>query len=120
MAEEIPGHYPQVITAVATTGTQINEDANYVVVTSASANNFGVLPAGYTGMEIRGYVGANGFKLKTITGSATNINTVDTTTTAGAAIPATSEFLAVKNSTTNWIVSSRTQAGAAGATITPA
>ena len=125
MASEIPGHYPQLATATSgglTTGL-LNDDVNYVVVTSASANNFVTLPlaSGYVGQVIRGSVGANGFKLTTPLGSATTINTVAVAgAIAGAAIPANSEWTAIRYSNTNWIVSSRTSAGAAGATIVPA
>jgi len=125
MASEIPGHYPQLATATSgglTTGL-INDDANFVVVTSASANNFCTLPSsvGYTGQVIRGTIAANGFKLCTLLGSGQSINTVNTAgAVAGAAIPANSEWTAIRFSPTNWIVSSRTSAGASGSTIVPA
>jgi hypothetical protein len=123
MATEIPGHYQTLATATAaglTTGL-INDDANFVTVTSASANNFITLPAGYIGQFLRFYVGANGCKVRTIGGSANTINTVDASGgTVGASVPANSEFSCHKVTATNWIMSSRTNAGAAGATITPA
>lgn len=125
MADELPGHYPDTVTATSgglTTGL-IGQFAMYVAVTSASASNFATLPyvPGYIGQVIQGYVGANGFKLTTAVGSAQTINTVTTAgAVAGAAIPANSRWTATNTNGTNWIVQSVTNAGAAGSTIVPA
>lgn len=120
---EVPGHYQSLATAIAGglgTGL-INDDAVFVTVTASANTLFCTLPAGYVGQEIRGYVGANGFKLRTLASSSTKINNVDVSGgSAGCLIPATSQWIAQKVDATNWLVQSMTNLGASGATIVPA
>ncbi len=123
MSSELPGHYPNPITSTATgsgTGT-VPEDANFIVVTSSSSSNFVTLPAGYVGMQVRGWSTANGFKFRTAASSSPTINNVDVSGgSAGAAIPATVWFLCEKVTATAWILRTRTNLGAEGTAIVPA
>lgn len=123
MAQEIPGHYQALATATADgTGTGlINDDANFVTVTSSSNTLFVTLPAGYVGQVIHGWSTANGFKLRTLTGTAATINNVNVAGgSAGAAIPATVQFNCEKVTASAWILRTRTNLGAEGTAIVPA
>ena len=123
MAGEIPGHYPQAVTSTSaglTTGL-VNDDANFVTVTSASSGNFITLPSGYVGQQVRGWSTANGFKIRTLSGTSHTVNNVDVSGgSAGAAIPATVFFLCEKVTSTGWLLRTRTNLGAEGTAIVPA
>lgn len=120
--EMLPGHYQTLITATADgSGTGLlPNDSVFVTVTSSGSTQQVVLPAGFIGSTIEGYVGANGFRLKTITGSGDTINNVNTSAGANATIPATVFFKAQKITATGWIIRTRTNLGAEGAAIVPA
>lgn len=123
MATELPGHYQQLVTStVAGDGTGlVNDDANFITVTSSANTRFVTLPSGYIGQQIRGWSTANGFKFRTLSGTSGTINNVDVSGgSAGAAIPATVFFLLEKVTATGWILRTRTNLGAEGTAIVPA
>ncbi len=120
--EMLPGHYQTLVTATSDgsgTGLMPNDGVFYTVTSSAGTQQV-TLPAGFIGETIEGYVGANGFRLKTITGSGDTINNVNTSAGANATIPATVFFKAQKITATGWILRTRTNLGAEGAAIVPA
>ena len=120
--EMLPGHYQTLVTATTDgSGTGLlPPDSVFVTVTSSAGTQQVVLPAGFVGDTIEGYVGANGFRLKTITGSGDTINNVNTSAGANATIPATVFWKAQKITATGWILRTRTNLGAEGAAIVPA
>lgn len=122
MAAEMPGHYQTLITATTNgTGTGlIPYDAMFMTVTSSAGTQQVTLPAGFVGLKLEGYVGANGFRLQTIAGSGDTINNVNTSAGANATIPATVYFQAQKITATGWILRTRTNLGAEGTAIVPA
>lgn len=96
----------------------------WLPVTSASANNIVTLPdlaLVSPGYRVRGYVGANGFKLSTPATSNQLINNVDSDGTQRAAIPANSMFeVTAIDATVGWILLDETRLGARTAAIVPA
>jgi len=120
--EMLPGHYQTLITATSDgSGTGLlPSDSVFATVTSSAGTQQVVLPAGFIGSTIEGYVGANGFRLKTITGSGDTINNVNASAGANATIPATVFWKAQKITATGWILRTRTNLGAEGAAIVPA
>lgn len=96
----------------------------YINVTSASANNLISLPLSTTlqdGAEIKGYVGANGFKMITDAGGTDKLNDTDCHGGAAkAAVPANSWFHVRYAAAQGFILTAVSKAGAAVATITPA
>lgn len=122
MAGEIPNHYQTLVTATSDgLGTGLlPPDAMFVTVTSSAGTQQAILPAGFIGMTVEGYIGANGFRLKTITGSGDTINNVNTSAGANATIPTLVFWKAQKITATGWILRTRTNLGAEGAAIVPA
>lgn len=122
MAAEMPGHLQTLVTATSDgTGTGlIPADAMFTTVTSSAGTQQVNLPAGFIGLTIEGYVGTNGFRLRTIAGSGDTINNVNTSAGANATIPATVFFKAQKITATGWILRTRTNLGAEGTAIVPA
>ena len=106
------------ITAAVDPGTAIPSEVRYVTITSTDANHIVVLPSPVVGHVVEGYVGANGCEFYA-SGSSVKINNVVCSATNEAAMPATSRWRAECVSATDWILTYRTLAGAAGATITP-
>ena len=74
----------------------------YIAVTSAGANNIVVLPTPTPGTTIIGYVGANGFELRSDTPASVAISG-GTGATAESAIPANTLFMLVCVSATSWL-----------------
>ncbi len=123
MASELPGHYQQLVTSTTDgTGTGlVADDANFITVASSANTRFITLPLGYVGQQVRGWSTANGFKIRTLSGSSGTINNVDVSGgSAGAAIPATVWVLCEKVTATAWILRTRTNLGAEGTAIVPA
>lgn len=120
--EMLPGHYQTLVTATADgSGTGlIPFDPVFVTVTSSAGTQQCVLPASFVGQTIQGWVGANGFRLKTITGSGDTINNVNTSGGANATIPANVFWEARKVTATGWILQTRTNLGAVATAIVPA
>lgn len=121
--EMLPGHYQTLVTATTDgTGTGlIPFDPVFVTVTSSGATQQVTLPASFIGQTIEGYVGANGFRLRTIQGSGDTINNVNTSGgSVNATIPATVFWKAQKITATGWILRTRTNLGAEGTAIVPA
>jgi len=100
-------------TGVLTPGSQ------FVTVTSASANNIIALPAGLAGTRVRGWVGANGFELRTVAAGNATINTVDSDGTNEAAIPATTYFECECVATDTWVLKAWDELGAPITAIVP-
>lgn len=92
----------------------------YVTVTSSGATQQVNLPAGFVGLTIQGWVGTNGFRLRTIAGSGDTINNVNTSAGANATIPTTVFWEARKVTATAWILQTRTALGAVATAIVPA
>lgn len=117
-----------VTTATAATDTTsatalLSAVEQFVTVTSGGAGYKLMLPAASSttvGMVIRGYVAANGFMLRVAAAQSGTVYLNNAVTNVQAAIPATSTFEVICVSATQWILSTRTYAGAAGATIVPA
>lgn len=122
MAAEMPGHYQTPITATSDgTGTGlIPPDAMFITVTSSAGTQQVNLPAGFIGLTLQGWVGANGFRLRTIAGSGDTINNVNTSAGANATIPTTVFWEARKVTSTGWILQTRTNLGAVATAIVPA
>jgi hypothetical protein len=110
------------VTATAdglTTGLLAVTD-NFVTVTSASANNIIMLPAGpasLIGKEIRGWIGANGCEVRSF-GTASTINGLDCKTTNEAALAATGMFTCTLVAAETWLLEYLTELGAV-TTIVP-
>lgn len=115
------------VTAVATTGVQLPDDADYVVVTSASADNIVVLPPRANvsaGKVIKLESGANGFELSTGTTGDTINNVAASVGVKEAAIPATglavvTAVTAPANSAIGWQLQYYTELGALATAIVP-
>lgn len=93
----------------------------FCTITSSSADYIVTLPAIADvdlGAKCKFYMGATGCEVRTVASSGTTINDVDSDGTSEAAIPATHYFEVIKVTSTNFLLTSWTSAGAA-ATITP-
>lgn len=105
-----------------TTGALTGAD-QFVTVTSASANNVVCLPLDSScpiGTVIRGWVGANGFELRSnATDTTQTINGVTAGTTTEAAIPATTLFKVEKVASLTWILTAIDELGAVVTAIVP-
>lgn len=105
-----------------TTGALTGTD-QFVTVTSASANDVICLPADSDcpiGTVIRGWVGANGFELRSKAGDVTaTLNGVTSGTTNEAAIPATTLFKVTKVATLTWLLEATDELGATITAIIP-
>lgn len=115
------------VTAVATTGAQLPADADYVIITSASADNIVVLPARADvspGKVIKLEAGATGFELST-GAVGDRINDVAASVgVAEAAIPATglavlTAVSAAAGGGIGWQLQYYTELGALAAAIVP-
>lgn len=122
-----PGGYVDgstaVVTAAADSGypSRIPASAKFVEVAARvnGADDWIVLPTGIPpGHEIIGY-SVVGHEIRTEAGSNIKINNVDADGSAEAAITATWNWRATYLGSTGWILSTRTNAGAAGSTLTP-
>ncbi len=106
-----------------TTGLLSGTD-QFVTVTSASADNCICLPSDALcpiGTVIRGWVGANGFQLRSLAADTTQtINGVTAGTTNEAAIPATTLFRVEKVASLTWILTAVDELGATVTAIIPA
>lgn len=95
----------------------------FVTVTSASANSVISLPSDALcpiGTVIRGWVGANGFELRSFAADTTQtINGVTAGTTNEAAIPATTLFKVEKVASLTWILTAVDELGAVITAIIP-
>jgi hypothetical protein len=116
---------PTTATATAdglTTGL-LSGTNQFVTVTSASANNIICLPSDAlcpVGTKIRGWVGANGFELRSLAADTTQtINGVTAGVTNEAAIPATTLFVVEKVASLTWILTATTELGAVITAIVP-
>lgn len=116
--DNVPALASTAVTAAADPGTPIPAGLKHVTITSTDATHIVVLPAPVVGYVIEGYVGTNGCEFYA-TGSSVKINNVICSATNEAAMPATSLWTAKCVTATDWILTYRTLAGAAGATITP-
>lgn len=105
-----------------TTGLLSGTD-QFVTVTSASANNCICLPSDALcpiGTVIRGWVGANGFELRSLAANTTQtINGVTAGVTNEAAIPATTLFRIEKVASLTWILTAVDELGAVITAIVP-
>lgn len=105
-----------------TTGALTGAD-QFVTVTSASANDVICLPLDANcpiGTKIRGWVGANGFELRSnATDLTATINNVTAGTTNEAAIPATTLFEVQKVASLTWILTATDEVGAVITAIIP-
>lgn len=105
-----------------TTGALTGTD-QFVSVTSANANNIIALPLDADcpiGTVIRGWVGANGFELRSNAADVTlTINAVTAGTTNEAAIPATTKFKVEKVAALTWLLTAVDELGAVIAAIVP-
>lgn len=116
------------ITAVATTGAQLPDDAEYVIVTSANAANIVLLPPCANvspGKEIRLEIGANGFELSTgAVGDLLN-HVASSVGVKSAAIPATGLAIcravsaAETGTVAGWLLQYFTELGAVATAIVP-
>jgi len=106
-----------------TTGLLSGTD-QFVTVTSASADNCICLPSDALcpiGTVIRGWVGANGFQLRSLAADTTQtINGVTAGVTNEAAIPATTLFRVEKVASLTWILTAVDELGATVTAIIPA
>lgn len=106
-----------------TTGLLSGTD-QFVTVTSASADNCICLPSDTLcpiGTVIRGWVGANGFELRSLAADTTQtINGVTAGVTNEAAIPATTLFKVEKVASLTWILTAVDELGATVTAIIPA
>ena len=106
-----------------TTGLLSGTD-QFVTVTSASADNCICLPSDALcpiGTVIRGWVGANGFQLRSLAADTTQtINGVTAGITNEAAIPATTLFKVEKVASLTWILTAVDELGATVTAIIPA
>jgi hypothetical protein len=105
-----------------TTGLLSGAD-QFVTVTSASANNCICLPSDALcpiGTVIRGWVGANGFELRSLAADTTQtINGVTAGVTNEAAIPATTKFKVEKVASLTWLLTAVDELGAVITAIVP-
>ena len=101
-----------------TTGL-ITAGTRHVQVTSASATNICVLPAGQQGDVITMYIGANGFAIETLAAGSDKINDVDCSGAADARIPASRTVRVSKMETNNWILETFDDVGAVATLIIP-
>lgn len=105
-----------------TTGLLSGAD-QFVTVTSASANNCICLPSDALcpiGTVIRGWVGANGFELRSLAADTTQtINGVTAGVTNEAAIPATTKFKVEKVASLTWLLTAVDELGAVVTAIIP-
>ena len=105
-----------------TTGLLSGAD-QFVTVTSANADHIVCLPSDATcpiGTKIRGWVGANGFELRSLAADTTQtINGVTAGVTTEAAIPATTYFEVTKVASLTWILTATTELGAVITAIVP-
>jgi len=105
-----------------TTGLLTGAD-QFVSVTSAGANNIVALPLDANcpiGTVIRGWVGANGFELRSDASDLTaTLNNVTMGTTNEAAIPVDTFFMAKKVATLTWLLTAETKLGAVLTAIIP-
>lgn len=105
-----------------TTGLLSGAD-QFVTVTSASADNVVCLPSDATcpvGTVIRGWVGANGFELRSLAADTTQtINNVTAGVTNEAAIPATTKFKVEKVASLTWLLTAESELGAVITAIIP-
>lgn len=115
------------VTSVATTGVQLPATAEYVIVTSASADNIVVLPPRSevsAGKVIKLEAGATGFELSTgAVGDRIN-NVLASVGVAEAAIPATglaivTAVTAAEGAGIGWLLQYLTELGAVGTAIVP-
>lgn len=93
----------------------------FVTITSTSADWIATLPAIADvdlGAKCKFYIGSNGCEIRTVAASGTTINDVDSDGSQEAAIPATHYFEVIKVTSTGYLLTSYTSAGAA-ATVTP-
>lgn len=99
-----------------TTGLLTGTD-QFVTVTSANADHIVALPSDAAcpiGTVIRGWVGANGFELRSDAADLTaTMNNVTMGTTSEAAIPATTYFKVTKVASLTWILTALDELGAA-------
>jgi hypothetical protein len=115
-------------TAVATTGVQIDDDADYVIITSANAAHIVVLPPCANvspGKVIKLESGANGFELSTgAVGDLLN-NVASSVGVKSAAIPATGLAVctavsaAETGTVAGWLLQYYTELGALATAIVP-
>jgi hypothetical protein len=105
-----------------TTGLLSGAD-QFVTVTSASADSVVCLPSDALcpiGTVIRGWVGANGFELRSLAADTTQtINNVTAGTTNEAAIPATTKFKIEKVASLTWLLTAESELGAVITAIIP-
>jgi hypothetical protein len=105
-----------------TTGALTGTD-QFVTVTSASANDVIALPLDANcpiGTVIRGWVGANGFELRSnATNTTLKVNDVTMGTTNEAAIPATTLFRVEKVASLTWLLTATDEVGAVITAIIP-
>lgn len=103
-----------------TTGI-IPQGAKFLAFTSASSANFVQIGfAGIIGMRIRGWVGANGFKLSTKSGLTETINNVNSAlATAAAVIPANRQLELQCVAASTWLLTTLTNLGAVATAIVP-
>lgn len=105
-----------------TTGALTGTD-QFVTVTSAAATDIIALPLDANcpiGTKIRGWVGANGFELRSNAADTTlTINNVTAGTTNEAAIPATTLFTVEKVASLTWILTALDEVGAVITAIIP-
>jgi hypothetical protein len=110
-------------TAAGLTTGLISGADQFVTVTSAGANNVICLPSDALcpiGTVIRGWVGANGFELRSLAADTTQtINGVTAGVTNEAAIPATTLFKIEKVASLTWILTAVDELGAVIAAIVP-
>jgi len=108
-----------VATADGLTTGLIPAGARFVTVTSSNADFIATLPASQIGEIKRGWVGANGFELRTLASSNATINNQDSDGTKEAAIPANTLWQAECVATDKWILSAKTNLGAVITAIVP-
>ncbi len=105
-----------------TTGALTGTD-QFVTVTSAGATDVICLPLDANcpvGTAIRGWVGANGFELRSnATDTTQTINNVTAGTTNEAAIPATTLFRVEKVASLTWVLTATDEVGAVITAIIP-
>jgi hypothetical protein len=101
-----------------TTGI-VPDGARHITVTSANSAHIVALPAAVAPLEIKGYVGANGFELETVVSSSETINNVNADGTNSAAIPATTSFICRCFVDGAWLVELFGADGDSDATPTP-
>jgi len=100
----------------ATTGT-ISDPASgsvFVTVTSGNADHICILPTPTPGTVVAGYVGATGFEARSSAPASVGING-GTGANAESAIPASTFFLFVCSTATNWLLSLTDAAGVVSA-----